>query len=247
MCSAGEEELGQMPGSSQASKSWPALTQTIVLSQADAGPCPRCGHAHLCAFALALTSLPELPSALLFSASIGHATNTFWTQFVVQHWARYCGSRKINLIWPRLSRSLFPGKGDGACAQVILVANMQGEWNECLIEWLGEYGERRNPLWQKGVRKAWWRGWHFVEASIKVSGDEDWHKVMWNWLDWLGWVCRPNRSRKGSEGTVQRKGSNVYWAPTMCKSICLHIVYITALRRFYYSCFVGGKTELQRN
>lgn len=35
-------------------------------------------------------------------------------------------------------------------------------------------------------------------------------ELAWLGWDWLGCICGPNRSRKGSEGTVQRKGSNVY-------------------------------------
>ena len=146
MHSAREEELGWAPWSPQAAKCWHALTQTIV----QPGWCCALNTPRACP-SLWLCSFSDFPSRLafcpLFSSSIGHATNISWTCFVVQHQARYSGSRKIKLIWPRLSRSLFPGKGDGAYAQVILVANIQGEWDVCLLEWLGEYGERSNTLW----------------------------------------------------------------------------------------------------
>lgn len=38
-----------------------------------------------------------------------------------------------------------------------------------------------------------------MEASIKVSGDEDWHEVMWNWLGLAGsaGLIGPGKDLKG--------------------------------------------------
>lgn len=78
LCSSREEELGQMPGRSQAAKFCTVLTQTITLNQADIVP----------------QNTPQ-PCLLLCLCSC-------------------CGSRKINVTWSVLLRSLFPGKKDGS-------------------------------------------------------------------------------------------------------------------------------------
>ena len=126
-----------------------------------------------------------------------------------------------------------------------LVEKTQWDSDECLAEWLGEFEER--SLMAEGLRTvreemafddSFDGGFQDTKTGIRWSGDRN----------LLGWACRPNRVQE-SPWSEKRKGTNVTWAPIMSSTYVFISTYVFSitLSRLYYSCFVGGRKELQRN